>query len=112
MVRFHFVLNENLNVFIMKANMSPNLFSLRFPPNNLMFEQVIFNLLSLTGIVRESIELPTWSKRPQETWDMMVSDKDLSVWEDHCSSSECDLSCVNPSCQVSYFCLSDQFKMI
>lgn len=50
MMRFDFVVNEDLNVFLMEANMSPNLSSAHFPPNRLLFEQVIFNLFSLVGI--------------------------------------------------------------
>lgn len=50
MMRFDFVVNEDLDVFLMEANMSPNLSSAHFPPNRLLFEQVIFNLLSLVGV--------------------------------------------------------------
>lgn len=50
MVRFDFVLDEQLNVFIMEANMSPNLSSAHYPPNRLLYEQVLFNLFALLGI--------------------------------------------------------------
>lgn len=50
MMRFDFVVDENLNVYLMEANMSPNLSSAHFPPNRLLFEQVIFNLFSLVGV--------------------------------------------------------------
>lgn len=50
MMRFDFVVNENLKVSLMEANMSPNLSSSHFPRNQLMFEQIIFNLLGLVGI--------------------------------------------------------------
>lgn len=50
MMRFDFVVDDDMNVFLMEANMSPNLSSAHFPPNKLLFEQVIFNLLGLVGV--------------------------------------------------------------
>ena len=55
MVRFDFVLDENLNVFLMEANMSPNLSSAHFPANKLLYEQVIHSVLKLVGVVQGSI---------------------------------------------------------
>jgi len=50
MVRFDFVIDDDGKVFIMEANMSPNLSSAHFPPNQLLYEQVLFNLLGLVGV--------------------------------------------------------------
>lgn len=50
LVRFDFMLDEDLNVFMMEANMSPNLSSAHFPPNQLLYEQVLYNLFSLIGV--------------------------------------------------------------
>lgn len=50
MMRFDFVVDENLNVYLMEANMSPNLSSAHYPPNRLLYEQVIYNLFSLVGL--------------------------------------------------------------
>lgn len=50
MVRFDFVIDEDLNVYVMEANMSPNLSSAHYPPNQLLYEQVIFNLMGLVGL--------------------------------------------------------------
>lgn len=41
MVRFDFIVDEDLNVYLMEANMSPNLSSRHFPPNRLLYEQVL-----------------------------------------------------------------------
>lgn len=51
MIRVDFVVDEDLNVFIMEANMSPNLSSLHFAPNRLLYEQVIFNVLNIVGVI-------------------------------------------------------------
>ncbi|CAG2068204.1 unnamed protein product, partial [Timema podura] len=52
MMRFDFVIDEDLNVFVMEANMSPNLSSAHFPPNRLLYEQTLFNLFALVGVGR------------------------------------------------------------
>ena len=53
MVRFNFVLDSKLNVYLMEVNMSPNLCTKHFSGNRLLYEQVIYNFLRLVG----SIEL-------------------------------------------------------
>ncbi|RWS27867.1 tubulin polyglutamylase TTLL4-like protein [Leptotrombidium deliense] len=110
MVRFDFLLDEHLNVYLMEANMSPNLSSAHFAENKLLYEQVIFNLLSLIGATR-SLDIHSWTNYPSKAWDMRVSDKDLSVYEDICSSTECHLSCKSSNCQVCFYCLKDDFKL-
>jgi len=53
MVRFDFILahvENQLHAFLMEVNMSPNLSSQHYPPNKRLYEQVLFNLFSLTGI--------------------------------------------------------------
>lgn len=50
MMRFDLIVDENLRVYLMEANMSPNLSSAHFPQNTLLYEQVIYNMLNLVGI--------------------------------------------------------------
>ena len=45
--RFDFVVDANLNVYLMEANMSSNLSTGHFIQNRLLYEQVISNILSL-----------------------------------------------------------------
>ncbi len=52
MVRFDFVLDSKMNVYLMEVNMSPNLSSKHFAGNRLLYEQVIYNLLRLVGVAR------------------------------------------------------------
>jgi hypothetical protein len=42
MVRFDFVIDSKMNVYLMEVNMSPNLSSKHFAPNRLLYEQVHF----------------------------------------------------------------------
>ena len=50
MIRFDLIVDNDLQVYLMEANMSPNLSSAHFLPNKLLYEQVIYNLLNLVGV--------------------------------------------------------------
>lgn len=50
MMRFDFVITEDLKIYLLEANMSPNLSSAHFPPNRLLYHQVLYNILSLVGV--------------------------------------------------------------
>src|SRR5207249_10975231 len=85
LVRFDFVVDEDLNVYIMEANMSPNLSSNHFAPNKLLYEQVIYNVFSLSGIAA-TYQLAHCSDRTDPWWNMKVMDNDLTVFNELCSS--------------------------
>ncbi|XP_054261818.1 probable tubulin polyglutamylase ttll-15 isoform X2 [Macrosteles quadrilineatus] len=94
MVRFDFVIDEDLNVYIMEANMSPNLSSAHFPPNRLLYEQVIFNLFHLVGLASKI-----------NMTDMEVATKNVMVSASVCSSEAC-ISCMAPQCLLCLPCLT------
>jgi tubulin monoglycylase TTLL15 len=50
LMRFDFVIDEDLNIYLLEANMSPNLSSAHFPPNQLLYEQVLYNMMGLLGL--------------------------------------------------------------
>lgn len=50
MMRFDLVIDDNLKVHLLEANMSPNLSSAHFLQNTLLYEQVIYNMLNLVGV--------------------------------------------------------------
>ena len=119
MVRFDFALDEHLNVFLMEANMSPNLASAKYPPNRLIYEPVLYSLFSLTGLVR-NVQTANWASMPPNTeWDMFLLEKDLSVLSDVCIQANCHFrnettsGCeIEDHCDVCYHCLSEDFKLI
>lgn len=75
--RFDFVVDEDLNVFLMEANMSPNLSSGHFPPNKLLYEQVIYNLLAVVGVAK--LVHSTSLVESKDSFAMRASDKDIQV---------------------------------
>lgn len=56
MVRFDFVIDDDGQVFIMEANMSPNLSSAHFPPNQELYRQVLYNLFKLVGVASVEVD--------------------------------------------------------
>lgn len=109
MVRFDYVVDEDLNIYLMEANMSPNLSSLHFGPNKLLYEQVIYNVLSLAGIA-STVHVQNWMDRGELFWNFMVGEKDLSVYPDLCSSDDCLLSCKEQKCRTCLYCLDDETR--
>ena len=43
-------IHHDMKYCVLQANMSPNLSSQHFPPNRVLYEQVLFNMLSLVGV--------------------------------------------------------------
>ncbi|KAI5707244.1 hypothetical protein M8J75_015973 [Diaphorina citri] len=101
MMRFDFVIDDDLNVFVMEANMSPNLSSAHFPPNRLLYEQVLFNLFSLAG-------LGLVHNRMKKELDssMEVALKNVMVNSDSCSRDLCN-ACESPDCLLCKQCLTE-----
>ena len=101
MVRFDFVLDEKLNVYLMEANMSPNLSSIHFPPNRRLYEHVLFNLLGLVGLTQHV----TREHQDYEE-DMRVAPTDIRVFPQVCSRSPCTESCTAIECKLCRKCVN------
>jgi len=109
MVRFDFVIDNELKVYLMEANMSPNLSSAHFPPNARLYEQVIHSLLRLVGVVGRSV---AHSPETKEDEQMQVLDKDVLVNPEACGSDTCttgsSAACSLTQCELCKQCLSEQ----
>lgn len=103
MVRFDFVVNEDLHVFLMEVNMSPNLSSGHFAKNKLIYEQVIYNTLSLVGLAT-TLNAAEARSMSLDTLEMQVSSRDLRVHLETCSSS-CGATCHTPMCKLCRGCI-------
>ncbi|KAF7283992.1 hypothetical protein GWI33_022809 [Rhynchophorus ferrugineus] len=108
MMRFDFVIDEDLNIYLLEANMSPNLSSAHFPPNRLLYQQVLYNVLGLVG-VGEIIQKNSLKISSNEEL-MMVSDKHLATYPEQCNSEMCKSGCTSPLCQLCKPCLSPETR--
>eukprot|EP00096_Caligus_rogercresseyi_P003836 TRINITY_DN1756_c0_g1_i1.p1 TRINITY_DN1756_c0_g1~~TRINITY_DN1756_c0_g1_i1.p1 ORF type:complete len:523 (+),score=115.63 TRINITY_DN1756_c0_g1_i1:109-1677(+) len=109
MVRFDFFLDSNLKVYLMEANMSPNLSSAHFSLNRMLYEQVIYSLLRLVGVSRGGIHASSLHPTSPEELEMQVANKDLYVFSDECSSQACSSgdACEDVVCRLCKRCLDD-----
>ncbi|XP_066583542.1 probable tubulin polyglutamylase ttll-15 [Prorops nasuta] len=108
LIRFDFTLDENLNVYTMEANMSPNLSAAHFPPNQLLYEQVIFNLFALIGIGKR-VKGDTFKISNEKEEAMEVAIKNLVVLPKLCY--DCD-DCFHVECQLCNQCFTPETKLI
>lgn len=102
LVRFDFVVDDDLNVFIMEVNMSPNLSSAHYPQNRLIYEQVLFNLFAIVGL--------THFERKQDSLKMAVSTKNIVAYPKLCSKMNCDL-CDSEECLLCSPCMDTDTKV-
>ncbi|KAH9488084.1 putative tubulin polyglutamylase ttll-15 [Bulinus truncatus] len=108
MMRFDFVIDEQFNVYLMEANMSPNLSSDHFKENARLYEHVIFNLLNLVGLGH----FPSHYKQLLKTDDSLeVTEQDIQVFPIFCFQYSCPLNCKPIICKLCKYCISDQLKL-
>nr|XP_054758749.1 probable tubulin polyglutamylase ttll-15 [Lytechinus pictus] len=109
LMRFDFVLDEELNVFLMEVNMSPNLSSAHFTENIHLYERVVYNVLSVNGVARN---VPSSLKNSDSRErGMQVSTKEILVKPDLCSSEKC-FTCEKEECRICYKCLSPPQRLM
>ena len=52
MVRFDFIIDSKMKIYLLEVNMSPNLSTGHFAQNKLLYEETLFGMLSVTGIAK------------------------------------------------------------
>lgn len=105
MARFDLIVDADLKVHLMEANMSPNLSSAHFKQNFLLYEQVIYHVLNLVG-VGSNLHRESFKKRDHETEVMLSADKNVMVNGEICSQLPCSESCSPVDCLLCKPCLS------
>ncbi|XP_005107488.1 probable tubulin polyglutamylase ttll-15 [Aplysia californica] len=109
MVRFDFVVDDRLNVFLMEANMSPNLSSDHFPPNARLYEHVLYNLFGLVGVTHYT---SSSSKKKMAYQDpALVSSADIHVFPDFCHGDDCSNNCSKFKCKLCRGCITRDFEI-
>ena len=67
-------MDSKLGLYLMEANMSPNLSSKHFAMNRLLYEQVIYNLLRLNGVLRGGVFSAGLAPRTTDEAEMQVKE--------------------------------------
>lgn len=105
MARFDLMVDADLKVYLMEANMSPNLSSAHFKQNFILYEQVIYYVLNLVG-VGSYLQRESFKKPDHETEIMLSTDKNVMVNAEGCGQAPCSESCAPVECQLCKPCLS------
>lgn len=105
MARFDLIVDKHFKVWLMEANMSPNLSSAHFKQNFLLYEALLYSLLKLVG-VGNFLPRDSFKSFDQETEMMISSDKNIMVNGEICGQLPCTESCAPSECQLCKPCLS------
>ena len=100
LVRFDFVIDNELNVYLMEVNMSPNLSSAHFQANAIMYEQVVTNTLSLVGLGRPTDHMKTINT-------IFANERNIQVYGSECLACN---ACNSAICRLCLNCLSNSQK--
>lgn len=109
MIRIDFVVDENLKVYLMEANMSPNLSSSHFKQNKLYYEQLLYNLFGLVGVASR-VERDSLRPLGNFTENMLSADRNIVTYAEMCQSEKCQTSCKSEECQLCLNCLTESEK--
>ncbi|GBP58034.1 hypothetical protein EVAR_39750_1 [Eumeta japonica] len=103
-MRFDLVIDEDLKVYLLEANMSPNLSSAHYPSNQLLYEQVLYSLFSITGVASYLRNQGRTDKTDAASVNMISSDKNIAAWGLECNTVCRDCECA-PACALCWPCL-------
>ncbi|XP_055373908.1 probable tubulin polyglutamylase ttll-15 isoform X2 [Condylostylus longicornis] len=105
LMRFDFVVDEKLKVWLMEANMSPNLSSAHFKQNSLLYEQLLYSMFQLVG-VGLPVQRNSFEKRTVDEELMISSEKNLAVFVQECLKNSCESNCSKSKCKFCLNCLT------
>ncbi|XP_013106312.1 probable tubulin polyglutamylase ttll-15 [Stomoxys calcitrans] len=104
LIRFDFIVDEKLKVYLMEANMSPNLSSAHFKQNSLLYEQILYSVFNLVGIGSPLKSTPLLRLEPGD--EIISTEKNLATNLNICALHGCDTSCNRSECDLCLPCLS------
>ncbi|XP_055851537.1 probable tubulin polyglutamylase ttll-15 [Episyrphus balteatus] len=105
LMRFDLIIDENLKVVLMEANMSPNLSSAHFKQNSLLYEQILYSVLNLVGI-GTPIDHSLMALGSEDVEEMISNDRNIATLLNLCADYDCDKSCNKLECELCLPCLS------
>uniref|UniRef100_UPI00398F514B probable tubulin polyglutamylase ttll-15 isoform X1 n=2 Tax=Pristiophorus japonicus TaxID=55135 RepID=UPI00398F514B len=106
LIRCDFVVDEDMKVYLMEVNMSPNLSSKHAPLNKNIYQQVVFSTLNLVGVAKRIVR--SEKERSDEASEMLVNERDIQIYPEHCIEN-CT-SCDTKRCRLCGQCLSTRLK--
>ncbi|KAL7013776.1 hypothetical protein ACKWTF_015571 [Chironomus riparius] len=106
LVRFDFILDENLTPYVMEVNMSPNITPARKKDEEYakIYEQLVYNLVKMIG-GGSYFEFMT---RFNDSDVMIANRKNIAVNIESCLKYECHRSCESKKCKLCLPCIDEE----
>lgn len=109
MIRIDFVVDENLKVYLMEANMSPSITSVGTTERILVYDQLIYNIFGLVGVA-SNIYRRSFETISKDVDSMLSSYPNFVTNSEVCSSRACEEYCDAVDCELCLNCMSDNDK--
>ncbi|CAB3397377.1 unnamed protein product [Caenorhabditis bovis] len=105
--RFDFVVDEDLNVFLMEANMSPNLSSGHFKQNQILYENALLSIFGVAGLAHhmtKDTQRAFLNRKNDEN--PLVTGRDINIPLKFCVEKKCEKCDEALECQLCGHCMS------
>ena len=103
------IFDEDLNLFLLEVNMSPNLLATKSKIHNkVLFENLLFNLFNLIG-VGTTFDKENFSFNDGDYEQMVAYVDSMSVLPETCLSLMC-LDCKRIECELCWKCMDETTK--
>ena len=107
LVRFDFMIDDKLKVYLMEINQNPNLQAVgKYAEHKNIYESVLFDFLSMLGIGTyfEKKRIHDFS----DGENLFLGDSNhITVNPENCTTNICMDSCESPSCRLCWKCISE-----
>jgi hypothetical protein len=106
-MRFDFIVDDKFHVYLMEAQMSPNLTPSEpmYEPHALQYEQAVYGALRLVGAENYHNYMYRVADK-SSTYRAITSFKNVAIDIEACSRAVCDNSCENAYCSFCLSCIS------
>lgn len=99
------MIDEDLNVFVMEVNMSPNMTPAeeRFERNSMIYEPMIYTTIQMIG----GANYAEFTSRFTRDFSI-INEKNLATRVDKCIENDCISNCNATECELCLPCLDDE----
>ncbi|CRK87060.1 CLUMA_CG000870, isoform A [Clunio marinus] len=107
LVRFDFILDENLKLYLMEVNQSPSMTPMdkRYESYTLMYQQIVYDTVKLAGIGSYMDLMSRYNKQSSE---MISNNKNLAVDTKACVRNDCKNKCGRKGCETCLPCIAEE----
>ncbi|CRL07682.1 CLUMA_CG020639, isoform A [Clunio marinus] len=107
LVRYDFILDENLKLYLMEVNQSPSMTPMneKYESYTLMYQQIVYNTVKLVGI---GSNMDLMSRYNKQSSDMISNYKNIAVDAKQCVKNDCKNKCEAKGCETCLPCVAQE----